>query len=162
MEQQNFKLIAGLVVVAIVGYVAYKKFSKSYDNIVFQGEIFEHIEEVSPNEQVHTHMFTIGGKEVGDDTDQWIQITNLGPKVTNAQRDQVDQQIKSTMQVRPVPGSSDRLFGVMMGQIAVYVLMLESTYVLYMRNVPGADYETLLGESDSLFEELELIPSDNL
>ena len=157
IDKPQLKFI-GIFVAAVLAFVAYQKLSsKSYAPIEFLGETYKHIEDVSPNDYVHTYMFSLGGAPEGK-FDRWIQITHLSPEVTLEQRETVDQQIKSSMNVAALPGSDDRLFG-FLGDVAVHVLMLDSTYVLYLQEVQAADREKVRNESARVFEELGRIPA---
>lgn len=157
---KDLKIVVVLAVVGVIGFVAYKKLRKSYDPISFLDKNYGHVEEVSPNEHVHTHFFTVDGMPVTE-AQEWIQITNLGPRVTTAMRDTVDRQIRSTMHVKPLAGRTDRLFGVMQ-DMAVHVYLMESTYLIYAeRMVSGgeAEYREAAGKK---FDAMEWIPADNL
>ena len=142
IDKPQLKFI-GIFVAAVVAFVAYQKLSsKSYPPIVFLGETYKHIEDVSPNEHVHTHLFSLGGAPVGE-FDRWIQITNLSSEASREQRDTVDRQIKSTMNVVALPGSADRLFGVL-NDVAVYVLMLLMGIELGIGGIFGVIIATLV------------------
>ncbi len=157
---KDVKFWAGLALVGLLAFAAYKYFHKTYDPIVFLEKKYLHVEVISQNEHVHNHIFTVKGVPISK-SKEWIQITNLGPKVTKAMRDQVDQQIRSTMRVKPLPGSANRLFGTMQG-VAVHVYMMESTYLIYAEEMVQGGEEEYRANAGPKFDAMEWIPADNL
>jgi hypothetical protein len=157
---KQFKTIAIVALIGVVAFVAYKKLHKTYDPIAFLDKIYVHVEDVSHNEHVHNHFYTVNGVPV-QQAEEWIQITVLGPKVTTAMRDQVDNQIRSTMRVQPVEGNPNRLFGVMQN-VAVHVFMMESVYVIYAVLMVDGDRPVYEAAAASKFEEMRLIPADDI
>ena len=158
-DASAYKLLGGVAVAVLLAVVAYKLLVTSYDPIVFQGKTYEHVEEVSANDYVKNHFFSVGGKEMPEST-EWIQVTNLSAAVTLTQRTMVDQQIKTTMRLTAVPGHEDRLFGIMQGA-AVYALLLESSYVIYVNTQVTRSEEELRLDSGPIFDDMAWIKTSS-
>jgi hypothetical protein len=156
----NVKTLLTLALVGGAVFAAYKYFNKSYDPIEFLNQKFVHVEDVSPNEHVLTVFYTVDGVPIAE-ANEFIQITSLGPKVTRTQRDAVDRQIRMTMRVKPVAGRTDRLFGVMQ-KSAVYVYMMESTYIIYAVVMVGGTEDDYLARADKKFDAMEWISVEGL
>ena len=156
MGSDRTKLLGGCVVVAILIFGAYKVLHTSYESFVFLGDKYEHFEVFSSDDYVETHFFTIGGVDFRG-AERMIQITNIAANVTNAQRTTIDNRLKAQMRFKPLPGSHDQLFGVFAGA-AVYVLMLERSYLFYMVEAGQQDPEVLKADAKKIIAELEYIP----
>ncbi len=141
------------IAVLVLSFVAYKYWWSRHDPIEFMGETYEHVEEISPNDYVETHFYTVGGRGING-ADKWIQMTTLDDRVTEAQRDLVDRQIRSAMHVSVVPGYEDRYFGILQGSV-IQVLLLEQQYILYVYTSSGQELEELQSDSLPIFEAME-------
>ncbi len=156
----NVKTLVTLALIAGVVFGAYKYFNKSYDPIEFQGKKFLHVEEVSPHEYVSSHFFTVEGVPIRE-AKEFMQITNLSSKVTVAQRDTVDTQIRASMGVKALPGNTSHLFGVLQG-VAMHVFLLESTYIIYAVEMVDGGEEVYRERAAPIFAALEWVPADGL
>jgi hypothetical protein len=157
---RDVKIVSTLAIVGVLAFVAYKKFHRTYEPIIFQGQTFLHVELLQENDFVETHFYSLGGKPMSQALFS-IQVVNLSPKVTKSMRDMVDRRLRGSMSVTPVEGSTDRLFGVMQN-VAVYIYLMEYAYVIYtepMVDGVEADYRA---RSASTFDAMEWIPADNL
>lgn len=158
--EKNVKTIAVAALVGLVAFVAYMKLRKTYAPIEFLDKTFIHVEEVSQNEHVDSHFYTPDGKPVTE-AREWLQVTDLGPKVTLAMRDTVDRQIRNTMRVKPHEGDENRLFGVFQ-TVAFHVCMMESAYVIYGVYMVDGDRAAYEAEAASTFEKMEWLAANGL
>jgi hypothetical protein len=158
--EKNAKTIAVVACVGIVAFVAYKKLHKSYDPIEFLDKTYLHVEEVSQGDHVESHFYTPDGKPVTE-AREWLQVTDLGPKVTLAMRDTVDRQIRNTMRAKPHEGDENRLFGVFQ-TVAFHVYMMESTYVIYAAYMVDGDRAAYEAKAASTFEKMEWLAANGL
>ena len=145
----------GMLVIAVLvlSFVGYKYWISRHDPIDFMGETYEHVEDLSPNDYVETHFYTVGGRSING-ADKWIQVTTLDERVSEAQRDSVDRQIRASMGVSEVPGYGDRYFGLLQDSV-IQVLLLEQQYILYVYTNPGKELEELQSDSLPIFEAMD-------
>ncbi len=153
MILRQHRLVAQCVAVALVAIAIAGCKSKKYAPVEFRGETYRHVKVVSVNKLVVNHFYTASGKSVPE-SPTWLQITTLDAAVTAAQRDTLDRQIKSTMRVRPLAGTSDRLFGVLQSK-AIYVLMLDDSYLLYVRPTDGQSAAELRDGATEVIDALQ-------
>ncbi len=152
-----------LVVIAlvVVGLLAYNKLSsKSYEPIVFMGEMYFHVEDNEVN-KVENHMFTPGGVPV-EETDEFIQISKYDhPDLTAQQVGIVQKQVIASFRLRALDGSQDRFFGLFDRSVPVYGFMKTDAFVLKVGPKDlAADHDALRARAGVQLNALAALSTD--